>query len=389
MPKWKGMTYMRCGCPECGAYMIHSEGSDIACVCPQCGARCSACLGTNTVMGRDAVRGLKEIHDREETGKGTRDREETGKKATPVRITYEPVSFGADGKAENALRAASEETGRKPLTVYISVDMEGISGVSCPDYVLGDGKKYAEGCLLTTLDADAAVKGCFDGGAERVIVADMHASGRNMYADKLDSRALLLSGSPHYPRFPFLDGDVDGMILLGYHAMAGTNHAVLEHTFNSKAWTRVTVDGEDRGEAGVDAELAAEAGVPVIMVSGDDKLKNEADALFGGREEYAMVKMGIARERAMCLSPQEGRKRVYEAARRAVERLKAGEKFPMVPVHCPVNLRIAYKMVPDADSAMTLGAVRVDGYTVSRQLMHLSDAFGGLWRDSDGRPNIL
>lgn len=54
---------MRCGCFECGAYMIQAESSALGCVCPQCGYRCRACMGTNTMMDRDAVRSLKKAHD--------------------------------------------------------------------------------------------------------------------------------------------------------------------------------------------------------------------------------------------------------------------------------------------------------------------------------------
>ena len=49
---------MRCGCIECGAIMIHAEGKE-ACVCPECGHRCSACLGTNTVVSREKLKDLK------------------------------------------------------------------------------------------------------------------------------------------------------------------------------------------------------------------------------------------------------------------------------------------------------------------------------------------
>ena len=43
---------MRCGCPQCGTYMIQSEGIDFGCVCPECLYRCRACMGTNTVVSR-------------------------------------------------------------------------------------------------------------------------------------------------------------------------------------------------------------------------------------------------------------------------------------------------------------------------------------------------
>ena len=50
---------MRCGCPECGAFMVNSDGPRMGCVCPQCGARCTDCLGTDTVISREALRQLK------------------------------------------------------------------------------------------------------------------------------------------------------------------------------------------------------------------------------------------------------------------------------------------------------------------------------------------
>ena len=52
---------MRCSCYNCGTYMVHSESTHLGCVCPDCGSRCKACLGTNTVMSREALRNLK--HD--------------------------------------------------------------------------------------------------------------------------------------------------------------------------------------------------------------------------------------------------------------------------------------------------------------------------------------
>ena len=51
---------MRCGCTECGAFMIHADGEE-ACVCPACGRRCAACLGTNTVVGRDQLKNLLKV----------------------------------------------------------------------------------------------------------------------------------------------------------------------------------------------------------------------------------------------------------------------------------------------------------------------------------------
>lgn len=51
---------MRCSCGACGTYMVHAESMDLGCVCPECGARCRACLGTDTVLSRDALKAMKD-----------------------------------------------------------------------------------------------------------------------------------------------------------------------------------------------------------------------------------------------------------------------------------------------------------------------------------------
>ena len=50
---------MRCSCHECGTYMAQSEGIELGCVCPECGYRCKACLGTNSVVSREALKQLQ------------------------------------------------------------------------------------------------------------------------------------------------------------------------------------------------------------------------------------------------------------------------------------------------------------------------------------------
>lgn len=266
------------------------------------------------------------------------------------------------------------------MKIYISVDMEGISGINSPEYVLRTEKLYPVGQRLATADANAAVRGAFDGGADEVIVADMHGASGNLLVEELDPRAKLLAGTPHQPRFPFLDEQVNGLFLLGYHAMAGTLHANLEHTMSSKTWHKYCVNDRPYGELGIDAEIAAESGVPVVMVSGDDRLCKEAAAWLPG-VEAAMVKQGLGRQSALCLSPRAGQQVVYEHAKRAVERLCAGEAFALPQIPAPARVAITYKMMPDADAANVYGTKRLDGYTVETTCEKLSHMYGGIWKE--------
>lgn len=51
--------FMRCSCHVCDTYMVHSESLELGCVCPNCGYRCKACLGTDSVISRDSLSGLR------------------------------------------------------------------------------------------------------------------------------------------------------------------------------------------------------------------------------------------------------------------------------------------------------------------------------------------
>ena len=51
---------MRCACAQCGTYMAHADDLTMGCVCPACGARCTACLGTDSVLSKEQIRALAE-----------------------------------------------------------------------------------------------------------------------------------------------------------------------------------------------------------------------------------------------------------------------------------------------------------------------------------------
>ena len=49
---------MRCGCPDCGAYMVHADGPELGCVCPQCGRHCRDCLGMSAPLTREQLHAM-------------------------------------------------------------------------------------------------------------------------------------------------------------------------------------------------------------------------------------------------------------------------------------------------------------------------------------------
>lgn len=159
---------------------------------------------------------------------------------------------------------------QRPLKVYISVDMEGISGVNGDDQTSAAGAEYGRARKLMVEDANAAIRGAFDGGATEVLVNDSHGSQRNLLPEDLDQRARLISHSfKRYGMMEGLDETFDAVIFVGYHAKAESPRGLFAHT-GSGVLRDLQVNGKSVGEGGMNAILAAWYGVPVVMVTGDD-----------------------------------------------------------------------------------------------------------------------
>ncbi len=255
------------------------------------------------------------------------------------------------------------------MKIYVFVDMEGISGISGSSFVNDDGADYQIGRKYFTLDINACVRGCFAAGAEAVIVRDGHASGNNAIWELVDSRAELIQGAnPPDNRYgPGLE-DCDALILLGYHAFAGTPGALLEHTYSSKSIQNLWLNGKLVGETGIDAAIAAEYGVPTIMASGDDKLCREAQGWVPG-VVTCQVKLGLSCQGARLLSLETAHKLIEDKTTEAVGKLGS---IPLLELERPVTLR---KEVVERGQLKTgPGITVIDGRTTEITAAKLEDA---------------
>jgi len=185
------------------------------------------------------------------------------------------------------------------------------------------------------MDVNACVDGCFAGGAKKVVVRDAHGGGYHFIWEDLDSRAEYIQGHKPVDRMPDI-ASFDGLILLGYHAMAGTPEAILEHTMSSKNWQNFWMNGKKCGEAAIDAGIAADHGVPTIMVSGDDKVCKEVRKFLKG-VVTVQVKKGLALECGILLPKERAHKLIREGAAKAVAGCKGVKP---VKVKSPVKMRL-------------------------------------------------
>lgn len=245
------------------------------------------------------------------------------------------------------------------MKVLISVDMEGISGVVTGDHTSSSHKEYERFRKLMTAEANAAVEGALAGGATQIVVNDSHGGMTNILIEELNPAAELISGSPK--PFGMMQGigpDADAVFFVGYHGASGTGAAVLEHTWSGRV-VEARLNGRTVGETGLNAALAGAYGAPVVLVTGDTAVTEEARALLGEIETVA-VKDGVTRTAARCLHPEVACQRIREVAERALK-LK-GAPFVVPP---PITVQVVFHRALHADMAeLVPGSRRVDGRTV-------------------------
>ncbi len=215
------------------------------------------------------------------------------------------------------------------MKVFISVDMEGITGITDPEDVLPQGADYQRGRVFMTDDANAAVLGAFDAGASEVLVNDSHWIMRNLLLERMDPRARVIKGI-HKPlcMVQGIDATFDAAVFIGYHSCAGTEHGVLNHTLLGKEIQNVLLDGEPIGETRLNALLCGHYGVPVVFVSGDSAACREARAVLGDDLPTYAVKDGIDMFTASCLHPEVTHKGIRDGVRQALMSMSQHRRPP-------------------------------------------------------------
>lgn len=239
------------------------------------------------------------------------------------------------------------------MRVYISADMEGVSGVVHSAQTEPGAREYDRACALMIGEVNAAIEGALEGGATYVLVNDSHWDMRNLRLEDLHPAAELLSGSPKpFSMMQGLDSSFDAVFFVGYHAMAGTADATIDHTYSGSIY-HVTVNGRAVGEIGLNALLAAYHRVPVALVTGDQQATAEASALIDG-VGVVQVKEAHSRSAARCLPIAEARRRIRAGAQQAlVHRPKPIRLDP------PFTLQVEFMKSEQADmAALTPGAER-------------------------------
>lgn len=203
------------------------------------------------------------------------------------------------------------------MRIYLSVDMEGITGLVDRDDVQPGGRDYERGRSMMAEDVNAAVRGALAAGATDVLVNDAHGPMRNLLPEALHPAARLVRGRPK--QMGMLEGLTaahDAMICVGYHSRAGAL-GVLSHSFMGHEIEDIWLDGSPVGEIGLAQATAAALGVPVAVLTGDDAACAEA-AAWDERIATVPVKYAHDRFSAQLRPAAEARQAIEDAVAAAL-----------------------------------------------------------------------
>ena len=223
------------------------------------------------------------------------------------------------------------------MKLFISVDMEGTTGLERLEEIFRGLPGFDKFRQLMAGDANAVIQGAIDGGATEIVVSDSHGYMCNIYPDDLIQGVQLKRGQikRRWCQMKTFDSSFDAAILIGYHAKAGTEDGILAHTWIT-GFRDVRVNGQSVPEPSLNTWLAGAFGVPVVMLSGDNYVIEQAMPVMGDIE-YAQLKTSTGFFSGDHLPIDKTRPLLRETARRAVA--NAG-KFKPAQCELPVTIEV-------------------------------------------------
>lgn len=272
-----------------------------------------------------------------------------------------------------ALAMAVPALAKDGRRLFVSVDMEGIGGVVTSEQIGVQGFEYGLFRTLMTEETNAVIAAAREAGVTEFVVADSHGSFQNLLVDKLPADVQVVRGTPRpYGMMQGLDSSFDGVVFLGYHSGTTSTEGVRAHTFSSARLTDVRLNGASVTEGGWNAAYAAELGVPVLAVSGDEAAVAQVQGQVPG-VEGAVVKWPYGFHAARTLSPEASRQVIREAVKRGLARRG---QIALPRAKTPVEVEVRFKSWRPSEVLAWLPLFkRIDAHAVRFTARDMAEAY--------------
>jgi len=262
------------------------------------------------------------------------------------------------------------------MKALISVDMEGMPYIVIPGQLELKGTLYAEARKIATKVTLTVAEELNKNGFDQVVIADSHGPMVNLLVDDLPEYVDIIRG---YPRPLSMMAGIEGCdatVFLGYHAKFGTAKSTFDHTISGGSILSVEVNGVPCSEFLLNAYIAGEFKVPVVMVAGEAQLLKDDVKKYAPWAETMALKQSLSRLSARSPGMKTIEKNLQKSAKRAVQKLKNREAKLLVAKN-PVNMEVGFLRTQFADVAELLPQVkRVDGLKVEFTAKNMTDAMG-------------
>ena len=259
----------------------------------------------------------------------------------------------------------------------VRCDIEGVSGVVSYEQAEPGKAEYAFGQRMFMADLLALLQGLKAGGAQSVVIYDEHCAGRNIDLGALPPFASAICGKPPYRRdwSGGLDDTFEGVILLGFHSKFGTPGGLLHHSYELDI-RELRLNGTSVGEIGMEAAVAGDHGVAVLMVTGDSAGVAEAEALLPGTVGV-VVKESLGLRAGLCYPLSVTTARIREAAKKIAQNKPAVKPYTVAR---KVKLEIEFNDGPYLEAARRLcGDALTDDRTLELRGSTATEVWADYW----------
>ena len=255
---------------------------------------------------------------------------------------------------------AQEE--RTSLKIYISADMEGVAGVVTEAQLGPGGFEYERFREFMTAEVNAAIDAARAAGATEILVSDSHGNGQNLLIERMPNDVMIVRSWPReLSMMEGIDETFDGVIFIGYHASTANTRGVRAHTMSSANITDFRLNGKSMSEGSMNAAIAGQFGVPVIMVSGDDVAVAKTQVIVGDMEG-AVVKWARGFHSAKTLTPEAAQEVIRTRTASAVSRI---DEFEPYVLETPIEVELTLKHYQPVELLAYLPYIeRVNSHTI-------------------------
>lgn len=251
---------------------------------------------------------------------------------------------------------------KEDMKIYISADMEGLVGAVTEQQLGPEGFEYNQFRRIYTNEVNAAIEAAFAAGATEILVSDSHGNGQGLLIEDLNPKVQLVRSWPRpLGMMQGIDASYAGVFFIGFHASTTNMKGVRAHTMSSANLTSIKLNGVPMSEASFNAAVAGHFNVPVLLVTGDDAIAEEATALLGDIET-AIVKWAYGFHSVRTLLPDAAYALIRDKSTKALAKIG---KISPYKLKGPITLEVSFKNYTPVELLAYLPIIeRIDSHTI-------------------------